>query len=281
MKELDKYLKDLPVIPDVALKIISLAEDNVDLSFNDLEEIIKVDTAITSKILKVANSALYARQTEIRSLEKAISLLGFKTIKNLVLILSANSAFKSESNEPFYKQFWSNSVLTAFYSKELAIELGEQNIADEVFLAGLIHKIGQVALYRENSDYYHSISEIGSSGLNIVDIEQHYFKTDHKELGANILKVWSFPELFIDCTREYGLVNIISKYKKEILIVTLADIITKEVLSGKEIFKEFADDNSWIQSLGYSIDSFILKKDEIINRVKNNQEFKACQNIFS
>lgn len=280
MKDLNNYLKDLPVIPDIALKIISLAEDNVDMSFQDLEELIKVDPAITSKILKVANSALYARQNEIKSLGKAISLLGFKTIKNLVLILSATSAYKSESNKPFFKTFWSNSALTAFYSKELALILGEKNSADEIFLAGLIHKIGQVALYRENSEYYDHISKINPVGLHIEELEEHYFNTNHKELGAEILKEWSFPQLFIDCTKEYGLSNIVSQYKKEVIIITLADIITKEVLTGQDILINLPDDNRWIEFLGFTLEGFLKEKDFIISSVNKNKDFIDFQNIL-
>lgn len=281
MKDLNKYLKDLPVIPDVALKIISLAEDNVDLSFHDLEEIIKIDTAITSKILKVANSALYARQTEIKSVEKAISLLGFKTIKNLVLIISATSVFKSESNQPFFKEFWSNSVLTAFYSKELALYLSEKAVAEDVFLAGLIHKIGQVALFRENPEYYKCILQIKKDDdKELHELEYHYFNTNHKEVGSEILKEWSFPELFIDSTKEYGSTNIVSKYKKEIIIISLADLMAKEVINSTNLLDNLPKDNQWIEYLGFSHDEFIEQKAIIIDKVDNDRNFKECKNIF-
>lgn len=279
MEDLTKYIKDLPVIPDVALKIISLAEDNVDISFNDLEEIIRIDTAITSKILKVANSALYARQTQIKSLEKAISLLGFKTIKSLVLIISATSAFKSEANLPFFKTFWTNSVLTAFYSKEIALSLFDKNMAEDVFLAGLIHRIGQVALYRQYPDYF-TLTNDDNSGLTLLELEEHYFKINHKVLGSEILKSWSFPELFSDCTLEYGASNIVSKYKKEIIIVSLGDLISKEVVTGYDMFDELDPENHWFDFIGLSIEDFKKDKLRIIESVKNNRDFKECSSLF-
>lgn len=280
MEDLNKYITDLPVMPHVALKILSLAEDNVDLSFHDLEEIIRIDTSITAKILKVANSALYARQTQIKSLEKAISLLGFKTIKNLVLILSATSAFKTDSNQPFFKDFWINSVLTAFYSKGIALSLFENKIADEVFLAGLIHKIGKVALYRQNPEYLKIISNVEDSSLTTENLEEHYFHINHKDLGSEILKSWSFPQLFIDCTKEYGQLNIVSKYKKEIIIVSLADIITKEVISGETILEDFSSENEWCNYLGITKEEFIKTKNTIIKSVENSKDFIECKSLF-
>lgn len=280
MESLKRYIKDLPVIPDVAIKIISMAEDSVDISFHELEEIIRIDTAITSKILKVANSALYAMQSEIKSLEKAISLLGFKTIKNLVLILSATSAFKTEGNQPFFKDFWSNSVLTAFYSREIAIYLRDKQVSEDVFLAGLIHRLGKVALYRNNPDYYKFIMDQQDDSAKQLELEQQYFDTNHKLLGAEILKEWSFPQIFIDCTREYGESNIISKYKREVIIVTLGDLMSKESILNKDIISQLPPENNWIKYLGIPLEEFLREKEGIKERVNNSPDFKECKTLF-
>ena len=80
----EKFMKQLPVIPEVATKIMGIAEDGSEISFQELENIIKVDPGLTTKILRVANSAMYARQREIKNLQMAITLLGLKNIKSLV-----------------------------------------------------------------------------------------------------------------------------------------------------------------------------------------------------
>ena len=77
MGEYARYLKTIPVIPEVSAKILSIAEDKLDISFKELESIIKIDPGLSAKILKVANSALYARQKKVTSLQTAITLLGF------------------------------------------------------------------------------------------------------------------------------------------------------------------------------------------------------------
>ena len=87
-------IKDLPVFPQVAIKILQIQEENIDISFKELESIILLDPALTAKILKVANSALYARQREITNLQQALTLLGFKMVKSLVLLVSASNIFK-------------------------------------------------------------------------------------------------------------------------------------------------------------------------------------------
>jgi hypothetical protein len=88
-----EQLKDIPVMPEVAAKVARLTEDRLEISFRELETIIKTDPGLTAKILKIANSALYARQREIKSLQMAITLLGFKNIKSLVLLITASGFF--------------------------------------------------------------------------------------------------------------------------------------------------------------------------------------------
>lgn len=60
-----KYLKNIPVIPDVVIKVLHLADNNIDFSANELEKLISIDPGITVKIIRVANSAIYARQKQI------------------------------------------------------------------------------------------------------------------------------------------------------------------------------------------------------------------------
>lgn len=282
MENYSEYMKDLPVIPEIAIKILSIAEDNMNISFHDLEEIIKIDPALTAKVLKVANSALYARQSQINNLSRAISLLGFKTIKNLVLILSAASAFKVEGKLPFFRDFWKTGVLTAFYSRELANELFDESMAEDVFLSGLIHRIGQIALYRHNPEIYIDIIKHSQlDPVNLSEIEKDYYDIDHRTLGANILSSWSFPEVFIDCAREYGYKNIISKYKKEIIIVSLADLMSKDTINGFELTQDFLEETQWLSFLGLTFNVFQEIKSEIVKNLNNSEEYKECEVIFA
>ena len=82
MEQYEEYLKKLPVMPTVATKVLSMAEDRIDVNFSELEHLIKVDPSLSTKILRIANSALYARPQKISTLQSAIGMLGFKNIKS-------------------------------------------------------------------------------------------------------------------------------------------------------------------------------------------------------
>ena len=205
-------------MPDIAAKIVSIPEDNINISFKDLEDLIKVDPGLTTKILKVANSAMYARQKEITSLQIAITMLGFKTIKSLVFLVSASNMFKQGKEKQFYQYFWKHSIFTAFIAQSIAVRAGFKRLADETFLAGLLHDIGRAALYQSDTELY--------MALHGEDDEKRAFGIDHKEVGEAILDSWNFPPVYVNTAREHNSLNITSQFKTIILIVSAADLLS-------------------------------------------------------
>ena len=222
----EKYMKQLPVIPEVATKIMGIAEDGDEISFKELENVIKIDPGLTTKILRVANSAMYARQREIKNLQMAITLLGLKNIKSLVLLVTASNLFGRDKKKDFYTRFWKHSIVTAFLAKHIALRSNQKDLADEAFLAGLLHDIGQAAFYNTVGSEYDPI--LSTAVLRPrEELEKERFGVDHKELGGALLAKWYFPEMYVDVAEEHDSPNITSKYKNLIITVTAADLITE------------------------------------------------------
>ena len=269
-------------MPQVAAKIMSITEDNLTISFKDLETTIMVDPFLSSKILKVANSAIYARQKEITNLQNAITLLGFKMIKSLVMLVSASNMFRKYSRTPFYRMFWKHSLLTAFIAKDIAIQIGMKPRKEELFLAGLYHDIGRVALFHCEPEAYTSlIEEQQETNKNTRDLERHYFGTDHKEVGWAILSEWNFPEIFTDPAKEHGSLNITSSYKTVVLVVTAADILAAKLDGGNipdnkaGILEAIPNHISLPQErLEYYVTDFL-------QALEDDSLFSECASIFS
>ncbi len=224
----EKYLKTLPVIPEVAVKIVSIAEDKLDISFKDLEDMIKVDPGLTARILKIANSALYARQREIKSLQMAITLLGFNNLKSLVLLVTASGTFSRFQKDPFYQYFWKHSILTAFLARHIAIRSNRKDVAEDCFIAGLLHDIGQVAFYNADREQYQpAVTALLEGKTPVEEIEDRIYGTNHREIGSSLLLKWSFPEVFVDTAREHQSLNITSAHKASIIIVSIGDLVAE------------------------------------------------------
>jgi putative nucleotidyltransferase with HDIG domain len=224
----EQYLKNLPVIPEVATKILSMTEEKLDISFKKLEEIIKMDPGLTAKILKIANSALYARQREIKSLQTAITLLGFKNIKSLVILLTASGTFGRLAREEFYTFFWRHSLLSAFYARHVALRSGKTDLAEECFIAGLLHDIGQVAFFHTDREKYRQVvDQLLRGSARVEGLEEMLFGFNHRTFGAALLEKWSFPDVYVDAAREHETLNVTSPHKTIILIVTAAALMAE------------------------------------------------------
>ena len=274
-------MKDLPVIPEVAIKIMRIAEDKLDISFHELENIIKVDPGLTAKILKIANSALYARQREIKSLQMAITLLGFVNIKSLILLVSATNTFAKFKKTEFYQRFWKHTILTAFLAKHVAKRRSKMELADEAFLGALLHDIGQVAFFNADQAAYQEILKLARSGPErIEDLEKHNFNIDHKELGAAILQKWNLPKLFVDVAEEHGSLNITSSYKTLIIFISLADILADLLVLGE--LTPYLDEllSKLFQHSGLKESDMAYYRENFMEDLKSDTLFQECQSMF-
>ncbi|MCB1146908.1 MAG: HDOD domain-containing protein [Leptospiraceae bacterium] len=191
---------DLPPMPQVVAKIIQIDENKLNVSSDQIQALIAVDPALTSKILKIANSAFYARATPVTSLSQAITLLGFKTIKSLTLLVSASSMFpKSRKSIQVQKEIWMRSVLAALVGKIIAEMSERKAVKDEVFMIALLRNIGQLILNQSYPDEYLKIYEGTVWGIdyeNLRILEKEAFGFTSAEMSIYAMETWNFTESF-------------------------------------------------------------------------------------
>ena len=281
MQEFEKYINDFPIIPAVASKIMAIAEENIDISFKKLEAIVSVDPMLTAKILKIANSALYARQNEIVNLQMAIGLLGFKTIKSLVVLITASRFSRELKNRTVLNSFWRHSLATAFIAKQILIRNKDRKDEESVFIAGLLHDIGQVALFQRYPDKYHDLLTNEQGVSSVEKVEQPLFGTNHRELGGYILRKWNFPEMYVAAAEEHGNGNVQSIYKNIIYTVTLADLLTEKIGFGQG--GECVDDDLFLELVGFlhmDAEDILYFQHDFLPYIEKDPLFAECQEIF-
>ena len=280
MQEFEKYLNDFPIIPAVASKIMAIAEENIDISFKKLEAIVSVDPMLTAKILKIANSALYARQNEIVNLQMAIGLLGFKTIKSLVILLTASRFSRKLKNREVLNSFWRHSLATAFIAKQILIRNKDRKDEESVFIAGLLHDIGQVALFQRYPDRYRDLLTNEQAVSSVEKVEQSLFNTDHRKLGGFILRKWNFPDMYVAVAEEHGNRNVQSIYKNIIYTVTLADLLTEKIGFGQG---RYVDDDLFLELVSFlhmDAEDILYFQHEFLPFIEKDPLFAECQEIF-
>ena len=282
MGQYDKLLKNIPIMPDVATKILTYAEDLEEVSFSELEDLISLDPGLTAKILKVANSALYARQQQITRLQTAIALMGFKAIKSLVMLITASNMFHKKSVTPFYRYFWQHSLITAFIARKLTDIAGMSRFKEEAFLAGLLHDIGQIALQEGKPDEYDRILDYlnqGKEGQTCRE-ELKVFGADHLTIGREVLKSWNFPSLYADVAGEHGLTNIQSSHKELIVLISIADRLSGVIheMGFSEEVRKILD--PFLLYSGIKLDQLSYFQENFITDLREDPLFQVCKSLF-
>lgn len=188
-------IDEISTLPQVLRKVLRVAS-NPNAGASDLQAILKSDPALTSKILKLANSAYYGLAQEVTNVKRAVIFLGFKTIKNLVFAASVCEIFKSKEDIGGYSRelLWKHSVVVAILSKTISQRAG-LNVGEDIFTTAILHDIGIIMEDQYlNKEFRGVVSHphIGERGLN--DIEQAELGFDHAFLGEQVSIRWKLPK---------------------------------------------------------------------------------------
>jgi putative nucleotidyltransferase with HDIG domain len=185
-----KNAGDLKVLPFVARKVLDTIGDERS-SVADLSDIIEKDQTISARVLKISNSALYGLRQEVTSVHHALLLLGFKTIRSLVLSVSTKSLYKQFGMKE--KIIWDHSVGAAIAAKIISAGFGSE-VEEIAFIGGLMHDIGKVVLNNETPEAFSEvIMKIYNDGSYSMDAEEEMYGYNHAEIGAKVAEKWGFP----------------------------------------------------------------------------------------
>lgn len=188
---------DLPAMPIVAVRIMGMIGDP-STSANQLQDMISRDQALTVKVLKIANSAMFGVSRDITTLSHAIVILGFSTIRSIVLAASSKSIYsRGPSTQMFStKLLWEHSLASAVIARRSAEILGVADV-EKAFIAALLHDLGKSVLNVNFSQQYQTIiEEVYNTGSDFIPYEQEVLGFDHTQVGALVLHKWNFsPEL--------------------------------------------------------------------------------------
>ncbi len=187
-------VKDLPPMPQVAEKARKLTSDP-DASFSDLAKLVETDQAIVTRVLKLANSALYGAVGKIASVQQASVVLGLKTLNELLTLACASGLLKKDLKgydlQP--NDMWKHSLAVAAGSKIIA-EKKFPSKTDDVFSAGLIHDVGKLILdpyiFEVKQTYKKTLQENNNSAFTS---EREALSFDHSEIGAAVCQMWRIP----------------------------------------------------------------------------------------
>jgi putative nucleotidyltransferase with HDIG domain len=188
---------DLPSMPFIANKVMQIVSDP-NAQVHELQKVIEDDQALAGRILKVANSALYARRRQIAKLTDAIVMLGFNTIRSIAVTSATRNLYLKKGKVLGLKDklLWEHSVASGIAGRIVASKVNPV-FAEEAFLWGLLHDIGKLVILQQLPDEFDKIVEsVYNEGKEFVDTEKEILGFSHAEVGALIIRKWNLSERF-------------------------------------------------------------------------------------
>ncbi|MGE0201425.1 MAG: HDOD domain-containing protein [Candidatus Melainabacteria bacterium] len=194
-----RRIRDIPSLPEVVNRIIELlALPNTPAS--RIAELISYDPGLSSKVLRMVNSAAYGFQRQISSIQHGIMILGFNTVRGLVLSASIFKMFEGQGRDQGidHHRFWEHSLGTAMAARKLAARLRLAE-ADDAFSAGMLHDIGKIVLdVYFRADYQPVVTAgrrlgEGWHGDGFLQLEENTLGITHAELGYHLASKWKLP----------------------------------------------------------------------------------------
>lgn len=184
----------LPSLPAVALQVIDLSNDP-DVSISNVAKLIKMDPAISSKVLMVTNSPLYGLRRKVENIRQAIALLGLNACLTLILNFSLVNALRREKNEGIdHDLYWRRSLISSIACQALGTAKGIINL-EQLLLSGLLQDIGILALDKLMPNKYGDVYARAENHWQLEELEREALGGSHIEVGAWLLRHWGFPDL--------------------------------------------------------------------------------------
>lgn len=186
----------LPSPKGVALALLEACQRE-DVTINEITKLIQTDPALSGRLIQRANATNQHSRT-ISSVFEAVTHVGLTAVKQLAMGFSLIDQYQKGACKGFdYQQFWSHSLLMAIAMQELG-KTTRVSAPDELFVCGLMMRIGCLALATIYPDKYTELIAKQSPGITLNELEQQYLQTDHNELTAAMLINFGVLRIFVE-----------------------------------------------------------------------------------
>jgi putative nucleotidyltransferase with HDIG domain len=199
-KEIDEQFSDLPVLPSIVSKTMELSRDP-SCGARDLAKTISLDPGISSKVLRLANSAYYGFASQISTITHAVVVLGFNAVSNLVVGSAVMEFFGGESEGSLFQRYglWKHSLAAATAARLLAEDLGlPATNCEQAFIGGLLHDVGKALLdHRFPTEWRWAVAQCHERSCNLIEAESDVLGITHPEVGELLANKWGFAETLV------------------------------------------------------------------------------------
>lgn len=224
VKRLFSRISEVSTLPTVAVKIIEVANDPT-TGAEDLLGAVQFDTALAARIMRTVNSSYYSMQNKVADLKLAITLLGFKEIRNLAMTAYIAQLFKKGSGHGTYTRegLWNHMIGVGIVA-QLVAETCRRVPPREAYLAGLLHDIGLILEDQYLNKPFCKVIDLLTENTLLRDVEHKVMGFDHGELGEYVASQWSLPRHLTATIRyHHSPLEYEGEHRDMVFVVALAD----------------------------------------------------------
>ena len=213
-------------LPEVCIQVQALSGSS-HTTANDIADVVSKDTALTTRLLKLVNSAYFSLPRKIDTVSRAVNMIGMRELRNLTLAASAAEVF---SNIPpdlvDMAGFWQHSVYTGLLARNLA-QCCNVLHSERLFTAGLLHDVGRLLMFMKVPEETSRAEALRlQSKRDICKIEEDLVGFSHAEVGEALLLHWNMPDNLCASIRYHHDPGAADNAHLESAIIHIADKVT-------------------------------------------------------
>jgi len=196
LEDLEKRISDIPTLPMVAHQL-NVESQRDTFTSKILAGIIEKDPPLSARILRLSNSAFYGFASKVATLDRAVTLLGFATLKNLACAVAISKFFApGQEGEVDLPGLWRHCLGTAASARQL-IKIVAPDLAEEAFMAGILHDVGSIIIFNSfPSQALDALRVMQEKKISQSEAEKEVIGFTHESAGAFLVDKWNFPPRF-------------------------------------------------------------------------------------
>ena len=250
---------ELPLLPEVAQKVIAMTSDE-NCNAAQLSNIIHQDQALAGNVLRITNSASYAGNCKIVSLQQAVSRLGLNLLREITLAASVqNSVFNVPGKASIVGHLWSHSLASSAYAKEVA-KSRRKNV-ESAYLCGLLHSIGKPVLLKYLIETAKELN-VTLSDEQILEI----LDQEHHSIGIRMANEWDLPDQVEMVIKYFETFDDAENFEDEVMTICLAHMCADELLLPEKVTAEDICNHDVIDALNLypdDVENILSKKEKV------------------
>lgn len=231
-KEMVAGAIEIASLPEVFLRVNEMI-DSPRYSAADISTVISSDPGLTARLLKIVNSAFYSFPSQIDSISRAITIIGTRELRDLILATSVVRVFKGIPNDLVtMDDFWRHSICCGLAARALATKRGER-LVERFFVAGLLHDIGSLLIYRKIPELAReALLRCQHNDTPLYRVEQDIMGFDHAAVGGEILRKWKLPEHLQEAVEFHHTPSRAERFPRDTALIHIADVVADAMQYG-------------------------------------------------